>query len=233
MVNIALYFHNQLLSTIYALYKIIHCLQFSTGSLDNCDHGFWCFWHCFLGICIYHASRNYYSMLVHVKAVSTQPNEQWTKLYRSRKSKIYHLKRLEVTGQGEILSSQDFYCGCRSTYSTCVCDTPTQLRGKQSVSNFKSDLHLPDVPGFFELIWIVSVGVCVCGRGCMCIIIVSLCNLILNNNCFSSSIIGVKGFTEKMSKRFEVILLWKVHNREVTSQIPVFSVVPGGDRTLS
>ena len=100
-------------------------------------------------------------MLVHVKAVSTQPNEQWTKLYRSRKSKIYHLKRLEVTGQGKILSSQDFYCGCRSTYSTCVCDTPTQLRGKQSVSNFKSDLHLPDVPGFFELIWIVSVGVCV------------------------------------------------------------------------
>ena len=73
------------------------------------------------------------------------------------------------------------------------------------MSNFKSDLHLPDVPGFFELIWIVSVGVCVCG--CMCIIIVSLCNLIVNNNCFSSSIIDVKGFTEEMSKRFAETLL--------------------------
>ena len=38
-------------------------------------------------------------------------------------SKINHSKMLEVTGQGENLAGQDFVRGCRSTYSTCVCDT--------------------------------------------------------------------------------------------------------------
>ena len=47
------------------------------------------------------------------------------------KSKVNHLKRLEVksqgeilTSQGEILTSQGFDRGHRSTYSACNCDTP-------------------------------------------------------------------------------------------------------------
>ena len=63
------------------------------------------------------------------------------------KSKIKHLKRLEVTGQGEILASQDFNCGHRSTYSMCVCDTPlgisqTTIKSQESICD-RAILDLP------------------------------------------------------------------------------------------
>ena len=37
-------------------------------------------------------------------------------------SKVNHSRRLEVTDQGEILASQDFDHGSRSTYNICVCN---------------------------------------------------------------------------------------------------------------
>ena len=39
-------------------------------------------------------------------------------------SEVSYSRRLEVTGQGEILASQDFDHGPRSTYNMCVCDNP-------------------------------------------------------------------------------------------------------------
>ena len=39
------------------------------------------------------------------------------------KSKVNHSKRLEIKGPEEILASQDFDHGRRSTYSMRVCDT--------------------------------------------------------------------------------------------------------------
>ena len=59
-------------------------------------------------------------------------------------SKVNHTKRLEVTGQGEILSCQDFDGGCWSTYNACVCDTPlyVSIRVGQQYSDTSSSRTL-------------------------------------------------------------------------------------------
>ena len=89
-------------------------------------------------------------MLASTKTRNPQTNKRWSKLFKGAltiKSKVNHLKRLEVTGQGEILASQDFNCGCRLTYSVCVCDTllsisQTTIKSHESVCG-KAILDLP------------------------------------------------------------------------------------------
>ena len=54
--------------------------------------------------------------------------------YRSTKLKVNHSKRLKVTGQGEILASQDFDCGHRLTYSARICDTPLPMAIYSNIS---------------------------------------------------------------------------------------------------
>ena len=54
-----------------------------------------------------------------------QTNKWCSKLFKGAlKSKVKHSKRLEVKGQGEILTSQDFDHCCRSSYRTYICDIP-------------------------------------------------------------------------------------------------------------
>ena len=52
-------------------------------------------------------------------------------------SKVSHLKRLEVTGQGEIVAIQDFDWVCRLPYGNYACDTPLSyhFNGNLMVSN--------------------------------------------------------------------------------------------------
>ena len=56
--------------------------------------------------------------------------------------KVNHSNRLKVTGQGEILASQDFDCGHRSTYSARICDIPLLTAIFKHVQNIFSGIQV-------------------------------------------------------------------------------------------
>ena len=97
------------------LYKIVHNLQFWYRS--SCNRVF--------GVLIISNVVSLAAVLIPhqeiikqcrcVQEIANTPTNEWySKLFKGAlKSKVNHLKRLEVTSQDKILASQDFDCGCR------------------------------------------------------------------------------------------------------------------------